>query len=116
MPMITEAPSVTPAGIARYVGAAAVIQLTTAPSDAGSGGVAFPADPGDLRIVRYVDLFPNGVGVNVTYDGTAPTAAYGFDIQSGDQMKNVSPDVAKAMKIYIPVGVTLHVRYWWGTK
>lgn len=116
MPMITEAPSLTPAGIARYVGAGAVIQLTSTPSDSASGGVAFPPDPGDMRVVRYVDLIPTDVGVNVTYLGETPTAAFGFDIQSGDQMKNVSPAVVTAMKIFIPAGVTLHVRYWWGTK
>lgn len=115
MPMITEGPSLTPAGIARYVGAAAVIRLTDTPSDSASGGVALPANPGDLRTVRYVDLIPTDVGVTVTYDGTAPTAEYGFDIQSGDQLRNVSRSVAAAMKFFIPVGVTLHVRYSWGT-
>jgi hypothetical protein len=119
MPMITEVVSLTPAGIARYTGAAAVIQLTSTPSDSGSGGVALPADPtgaGDMRTVRYIDLIPSEVGVTVTYDGTTPTAVYGFDIQSGDQMRNVSRPVAAAMKIFIPAGVTLHVRYWWGTR
>lgn len=115
MPIITEVASRSPAGIARYVGAGAVIQLTTAPSDAGSGGVPLPADPGDMRTVRYIDLIPTDTGVNATYLGEVPTAGFGFDLGSGDMMQNVSRPNAAAMKIYIPVGVTLHVRYWWGT-
>jgi hypothetical protein len=122
MPMITETPSLTPAGIARYVGAAvigSVIQLTNAPSDVGSGGVPLPANPtgeGDLRTVRYVDLIPTDTGVNATYLGETPTATFGFDIGSGDQMKNASRPVLAAMKIFIPPAVILHVRYWWGTR
>jgi hypothetical protein len=117
MPIYTEAATLLPAGIARYVGAGAVIQLTTAPSDAGSGGVALPANPtgaGDLRTIRHADLIPTDVGVNVTYLGEVPTAGFGFDIQSGDRM-HYTHDGLAAMKIYIPAGVTLHVRYWWGT-
>lgn len=119
MPMITEGPSLTPAGIARYVGAAvtgSTIQLTDAPSDAGSGGVVLPADPTDMRTVRYVDLIPNDSGVNVTYLGEVPTAAFGFDIGSGDQIKNASRPALAAMKFFIPPAVILHVRYFWGTK
>lgn len=118
MPMITEDPVFLPAGIARYVGAGAVIKLTDAPSDAGSGGVALPANPtghDDIRTIRRCDLIPTDVGANATYLGEVPTAAFGFDLMSGDSMRQTSRPILAAMQIFLPAGVTLHVRYGWGT-
>jgi hypothetical protein len=109
------------AGIARYTGANAVVQLTDTPSDSGSGGVALPANPttagaGDMRTIRNIDVYTSGGGtVTVTYDGTAPTAAYGDPIDTGLTVRNRSRAELAAMKFFVPTGTTLHVKYYWGT-
>lgn len=113
----------SPAGIARYTGANAVVQLTDTPSDAGSGGVALPTDKrvsaptvaGDMRTVRFVDIYLTGGGTaTVTYDGTAPTASYGSPIEGGVSIEDRSRDELAAMKFFVPTGTTMHVTYHWG--
>jgi hypothetical protein len=120
--MRIDYPMPQPAGLARYDGAGGVISLTTAPAF----GVALPADPlesktiglsGEFRTIRYLDIDVSGVGVFATYDGvTPPTAANGFPIGGPENWKGVYRADLALWQFFIPAGVKMYVRYFWGSK
>jgi len=110
----------SPLGSAQYVGADAVIALTTAPTDAGGFGKTLTQiettlnatpDGGPYKIVKSLMIGVEGGTIHALETGQTPTAAIGIPYAEGVHVWENDPTRIHAAKFYIPTGVTVNFEY-----
>ena len=123
MPMQFETVALVGAGEARFDGADAVVEIDGAPSWSSAGSTAAwqalfstPTDGqpgGNLRYITNVDLAFSAGGAFMTAAGGTPTVANGYP--AGDESYRNMADTIRGAKFFLPTGVSMYVRLWWGS-
>lgn len=123
MPMQFETVSRICAGEARFDGAGSVVLVTGAPDWTSAASAAawlalfgIPSDGqagGNLRYITDVDVSFTGTGAFMTASGATPSATDGFP--ASDESYKHMADMIRAAKFYLPIGVSMYVRAWWGS-
>ena len=124
MPMQFETVALVGAGWARFDGADTVVKITDAPTETSAASAALwaalfgtPTDGqpgGNLRYITNVDLTFSAGGAFMTpmSTGTAPDANSGYPC--GDESYRNMADTIRDARFFLPTGVSMYVRPWWG--
>lgn len=70
--------------------------------------IALPNIPGDATVATVI---PDGAGVRMRKDGTAPTATVGIPIPVGGFVKLYGLEIAAARFIQVATGAVLNIEY-----
>lgn len=120
MPLPVYGSPFDPLGSAQYDGAAAVIALTDAPTNAGGFGKTLTQiettlnatpDGSGTKKVNSLTFSLEGGAAHVLTTGQTPTAAIGIAYPAGVYAWENDAGRISAAKFYLPVGVTLNVEY-----